>query len=101
MNSKQGALGAASLLSGLRLRTRLIFAVALGLLVAGLLVVGRLVDLGPAWSDPDSMMRLVEVREKVLRFEHSMVRTTDGILAATSAITTSRWASVESFVAWK
>ena len=31
--------------------------------------------------------RLVEVREKVLRFEHSMVRTTDGILAATSAIT--------------
>ena len=31
--------------------------------------------------------RLVEVREKVLRFEHAMVRTTDGTLAATSAIT--------------
>jgi hypothetical protein len=63
MNSKQGALGAASRLSGLRLRPRLIFVAALGLLVAGLLGVGRLADLGTGWSDPDSMMRLVEVRD--------------------------------------
>ncbi len=31
--------------------------------------------------------RLVEVREKVLRFEHVMARTSDGVIAATSAIT--------------
>ncbi|WP_370675851.1 hypothetical protein [Pleomorphomonas sp. PLEO] len=31
--------------------------------MAGLIVVNRLADLGPGWSDPDSMMRLVEVRD--------------------------------------
>lgn len=31
--------------------------------------------------------RVVEVREKGLRFEHAMERTSDGVIAATSAIT--------------
>lgn len=31
--------------------------------------------------------RFVEVREKVLRFEHVMVRASDGVIAATSSIT--------------
>ncbi|MBS1183047.1 MAG: oligosaccharyl transferase, archaeosortase system-associated [Proteobacteria bacterium] len=61
MNSKQGALSAA--LSGLGLRARVVFAAALGLLVVGLVAVNRLANLGPDWGDPDSMMRLVEVRD--------------------------------------
>lgn len=63
MNSKQGASGAAPVLSGLGLRARLVFVVALGLFVAGLFAVNRIADLGPGWDDPDSMMRLVEVRD--------------------------------------
>ncbi|MCM5557993.1 hypothetical protein [Pleomorphomonas sp. JP5] len=63
MNSKQGAFGAAPVLFGFVLRARLVFAVALGLFVVGLVAVNRLADLGPAWDDPDSMMRLVEVRD--------------------------------------
>ncbi|PIO99909.1 hypothetical protein [Pleomorphomonas carboxyditropha] len=63
MNSKQGALGAPLALSRLGPRARLLFAAALGLLVIGIVAVHRLTDLGPGWSDPDSMMRLVEVRD--------------------------------------
>lgn len=63
MNSKQGAFGVAPVLSSLGLRARFIFAAALGLFVVGLVAVNRLADLGPAWDDPDAMMRLVEVRD--------------------------------------
>lgn len=63
MNSKQGVLCAPLLLLGAGLRARLAFIAALGLLVVGLVVVNRLADLGPQWGDPDSMMRLVEVRD--------------------------------------
>ena len=63
MNSKQGALGASLVLYGFGPRARLLFAVALGLLVVGLIAVNRLANLGPQWGDPDSMMRLVEVRD--------------------------------------
>lgn len=63
MNSKQGVLGAPLAFCGLGPRIRLLFAAALGLLVVGLAVVTRLTDLGPRWDDPDSMMRLVEVRD--------------------------------------
>ena len=63
MNSKQGAFGAAPVLFGFVLRARLVFAVALGLFVVGLVAVNQLADLGPAWDDPDAMMRLVEVRD--------------------------------------
>lgn len=63
MNSKQGVLGAHLALYGSGPRARLLFAVALGLLVAGLVAINHLANLGPQWSDPDSMMRLVEVRD--------------------------------------
>ncbi|WP_026789923.1 hypothetical protein [Pleomorphomonas oryzae] len=63
MNSKQGVFGAPLVLYGSGPRARLLFAVALGLLVVSLVAVGRLVNLGPQWDDPDSMMRLVEVRD--------------------------------------
>ena len=63
MNSKQDALGVAPAFFGLGLRARFVFAAALGLFVAGLVAVNRLADLGPAWGDPDAMMRLVEVRD--------------------------------------
>lgn len=63
MISKQGAFGAPQVLFGSRPLSRLVFAVALGLLVLGLAVVNRMTDLGPNWGDPDSMMRLVEVRD--------------------------------------
>lgn len=63
MNSKQGVLGAPLALYGFGPRARLLFAVALGLLVVGLVVINRLANLGPQWGDPDSMMRLVEVRD--------------------------------------
>ncbi|PKR89506.1 hypothetical protein CXZ10_09020 [Pleomorphomonas diazotrophica] len=63
MNSKQGAFGSAPVLFGLGLRARFVFAAALGLFVLALAGVNRLADLGPGWDDPDSMMRLVEVRD--------------------------------------
>lgn len=63
MNSKQGVFGAPLVLYGSGPRARLLFAAAVGLLVASLAVVGRLANLGPQWGDPDSMMRLVEVRD--------------------------------------
>jgi len=63
MNSKQGVLGAHLALYGSGPHVRLLFAVALGLLVVGLVAVNRLANLGPQWGDPDSMMRLVEVRD--------------------------------------
>lgn len=63
MNSKQGVLGASLVPFGSGPCARLLFTAALGLLVLGLVVINRLPDLGPRWSDPDSMMRLVEVRD--------------------------------------
>lgn len=63
MNSKQGALGAALVPKGLGQRSRPIFVLALALVAIGLFLLGRLDRLGPAWGDPDSMMRLVEVRD--------------------------------------
>lgn len=63
MISKQGVLDAPKFLFGSGPLSRLMFAVALGLLVLGLAIVNRMSDLGPKWGDPDSMMRLVEVRD--------------------------------------
>ncbi len=63
MNSKQGVLDAPLVILCPGVRARLCFAAALGVLVVALVVINRLGDLGPRWGDPDSMMRLVEVRD--------------------------------------
>lgn len=64
MNSKQGVPGAEQLLrSLLGQRADMVFVLALVVLVAGLIGFGHVASLGPTASDPDSMMRLVEVRD--------------------------------------